>query len=116
MIDGLSMGTDQVEGSGSAPDITAKPDDRITEEMPQGGMRLGRNPEVSAVSPRYNVHGTTNLMVADASLFPSTIVVNPQWTVMALALAASEQIEQRIHGTQPRSSHELTNSDSFAAQ
>jgi choline dehydrogenase-like flavoprotein len=83
---------------------------------PQGGMRLGRNPEVSAVSPRYNVHGTSNLMVADASLFPSTIVVNPQWTVMALALAASEQIEQRIHGTQPRSSHELANTDSFAAQ
>jgi choline dehydrogenase-like flavoprotein len=63
---------------------------------PQGGLRLGRDPATSAVSPDFHVHGVPNLMVADASLFPSTIVVNPQWTVMGLAWGAAERIEQQI--------------------
>jgi choline dehydrogenase-like flavoprotein len=82
---------------------------------PQGGMRLGKAPEDSVVSPRYNVHGTSNLMVADASLFPSTIVVNPQWTVMALAMVAAEQIAQRIHGREPQHTHELRQTSASAA-
>ena len=31
------------------------------------------------------VHGTTNVLVTDASVFPSCIRVNAQWTTMAMA-------------------------------
>jgi len=68
----------------------------LSSAHPQGGLRMGKNPESSAVGPDYNVHGVGNLMVADASLFPSTTVINPQWTVMGLAQVAADAIAQRI--------------------
>jgi len=72
--------------------------DRLTmmSAHPQGGLRIDVDPKKGAVSPQFNVHGVENLMVADASLFPSTIVVNPQWTVMALADTAARSIATRI--------------------
>jgi len=59
---------------------------------PQGGLRLAKSADHGVVGEDFRVHGTRNLFVADASLFPSTIVVNPQWTVMALAKVASTRV------------------------
>jgi choline dehydrogenase-like flavoprotein len=72
--------------------------DRLTmmSAHPQGGLRIDADPARGAVAPDFRVHGTANLMVADAALFPSTIVVNPQWTVMALAESAARVIAARI--------------------
>jgi choline dehydrogenase-like flavoprotein len=50
------------------------------------------------VSPEFRVYGTDNVYVCDASVFPSSITVNPQLTVMALAHYAAEV----IGGTRPR--------------
>jgi choline dehydrogenase-like flavoprotein len=79
--------------------IAAAPD-RLTmmSAHPQGGLRVDSDPNRGAVRPDFRVHGVENLMVADASLFPSTIVVNPQWTVMALAEVAARTIGNRIRG------------------
>jgi choline dehydrogenase-like flavoprotein len=77
--------------------VAATPDRlMMSSAHPQGGLTIDPDPERGAVSPEFNVHGVANLMVADASLFPSTIVVNPQWTVMALAHAAGTEILRRI--------------------
>jgi len=38
------------------------------------------------------VHGYENLYVCDASVFPSSLTVNPQLTVMSLAHYAAEGI------------------------
>ena len=77
--------------------IAATPD-RLTlmSAHPQGGLRIDPDSSRGAVRPDFRVHGVENLMVADASLFPSTIVVNPQWTVMALAEVAAASIAARI--------------------
>lgn len=76
-----------------------RPEDlMITSAHPQGGLRFGRTPAEGAVDRQFRVHGTTNLFVADASVFPSTIVVNPQWTVMALARTAATHITSAIEG------------------
>ena len=63
---------------------------------PQGGLRFGKTDQDGVVGEDFRVHGVGNLFVADASLFPSTIVVNPQWTVMALSKVASKKVMERI--------------------
>ena len=44
------------------------------------------------VDPSLRAYGTTNVHVCDASVFPSSITVNPQLTVMALAEYAADGI------------------------
>jgi choline dehydrogenase-like flavoprotein len=52
---------------------------------PQGGNPMSADPKKGVVDPEFRVHGYRNLYVVDASVFPTSIGVNPQLTVMALA-------------------------------
>ncbi len=52
---------------------------------PQGGNVISRDPGVGVVNEEFRVYGYDNLFVCDASVFPSSIGVNPQLTVMTLA-------------------------------
>jgi choline dehydrogenase-like flavoprotein len=52
---------------------------------PQGGNPLGLDRRRSVVDADFRVHGYSNLHVCDASVFPSSLTVNPQLTVMSLA-------------------------------
>jgi choline dehydrogenase-like flavoprotein len=52
---------------------------------PQGGNPMSADPKKGVVGPEFRVHGYRNLYVVDASVFPTSIGVNPQLTVMALA-------------------------------
>jgi choline dehydrogenase-like flavoprotein len=60
---------------------------------PQGGNRMAASgsPEADSavVDEGFLVRGWKNVYVADASLFPTGITVNPQWTIMALASMAA---------------------------
>jgi len=59
---------------------------------PQGTCRMGEDAS-RAVTDSYGAHhGTRNLVVADASLFPSSCKVNPQITIMALATRAAARV------------------------
>ncbi len=60
---------------------------------PQGGNAISRDPAKGVLDDRLRVHGMENLYVCDASTFPSSVTVNPQLTVMALAEYASANIE-----------------------
>jgi choline dehydrogenase-like flavoprotein len=53
---------------------------------------MSRNPALGVVDERFRVHGYENLYVCDASVFPSSITVNPQLTVMALADYAAARV------------------------
>ena len=68
----------------------------LSSAHPQGGMRMHKDPELGVVSPSFRVHGASNLFVADASLFPSTIVVNPQWSVMSFGQVGAAHIAAHI--------------------
>jgi choline dehydrogenase-like flavoprotein len=59
---------------------------------PQGGNAISRNPQWGVVDDNFRVHGYTNLHVCDASVFPTSITVNPQLTVMTLARYAAGRI------------------------
>jgi choline dehydrogenase-like flavoprotein len=59
---------------------------------PQGGNRMGGGPRDSVVDSYGRFHGLQNLFVCDASVFPTSIGVNPQLTVMALAMRTAQHI------------------------
>jgi choline dehydrogenase-like flavoprotein len=66
---------------------------------PQGTCRMGDDPS-RAVTDAYGAHhGTRNLLVADASLFPSSCKVNPQITIMALATRIAARLADELQGT-----------------
>lgn len=59
---------------------------------PQGGNALSRDPRRGVVGADFRVHGYENLYVCDASVFPSSLSVNPQLTTMTLAHYAAPRI------------------------
>ena len=60
---------------------------------PQGGNAMSRDPRKGVVGPDFRVHGYDNLYIADASVIPSSLTVNPQLTVMGLAHHAAQQMK-----------------------
>lgn len=65
-----------------------KPSDFIVSTShPQGGNVMGSRVDRSVVGSDLKVHGTGNLYVADASIFPSSIRINAQMFTMAMAHA-----------------------------
>jgi choline dehydrogenase-like flavoprotein len=73
--------------------IRDETDIQLHTSHPQGGNAISRDPEKGVVDERFRVHGTENVYVCDASVFPSSVTVNPQLTVMALADYAAPGIE-----------------------
>jgi choline dehydrogenase-like flavoprotein len=67
---------------------------QIGTSHPQGGNGLSAGPREGVVGPDFRVHGTRNVYVADASVFPTSIGVNPHWTVMAIADLAAMRIAE----------------------
>jgi choline dehydrogenase-like flavoprotein len=59
---------------------------------PQGGNAMSRDPAKGVVGPDFRVHGYEDLHVCDASIFPTSLTVNPQLTVMALAHLAARRM------------------------
>jgi len=70
---------------------------------PQGGNRMGRDEETSVVNSYCQSHKIKNLYICDASVFPTSLGVNPQLTVMAIASLAVKKIikeKSSIFGSQ----------------
>jgi choline dehydrogenase-like flavoprotein len=44
------------------------------------------------VDESFRVVGFDNVYVSDASIFPTSLTVNPQWTILALSSLASQQV------------------------
>ncbi len=65
----------------------------LSSAHPQGGLRMSKHPEKGAVDEDFRLRGAENVFVSDASLFPTTIVVNPQWTIAALGWLAGAAID-----------------------
>jgi choline dehydrogenase-like flavoprotein len=60
---------------------------------PQGGNAISRDPKRGVVGPDFKVHGYDDLYVCDASVFPASLTVNPQLTVMSLAHYVAQRID-----------------------
>jgi choline dehydrogenase-like flavoprotein len=65
----------------------------LTSAHPQGGNALG-----AVVDEDFRVSGLDNLYLCDASVFPTSVHVNPQLTVMGMAQYAAQRIVGRPAG------------------
>lgn len=69
---------------------------RLTTAHPQGGnIMVGENSKLKnkrVVDSNFRVEGFENLFVCDASVFPTGITINPQWTIMALSSLAIKRM------------------------
>ncbi len=68
---------------------------------PLGTCRMGIDPARSCVGPDNETHDTESLYVADGSVVPSSLGVNPQLTIMAMSLRAAETIDARLDRPRP---------------
>ncbi len=59
---------------------------------PLGTCKMGTDETNGVVDPEHRVFGTDNLYVVDGSTVPSSLGVNPQLTIMAMALRAGERL------------------------
>jgi choline dehydrogenase-like flavoprotein len=57
-----------------------------------GGCRAGRDAHTSVVDPHLKVHGIDGLYVMDASVFPTNTGVNPQHSIMSVAMVAAQRL------------------------
>ena len=56
-----------------------------------GGCMMGGDPDASVCDASGRVHGVRGLVVADASVIPTNLGVNPQHTIMGLATVFAER-------------------------
>ncbi|HEX4422301.1 MAG TPA: GMC family oxidoreductase [Kofleriaceae bacterium] len=63
---------------------------------PLGTARMGRDPASSVVDPNHKLHDVDALYVVDGASVPTSLGVNPQVTIMAMATRAAEKIAQAL--------------------
>jgi choline dehydrogenase-like flavoprotein len=63
---------------------------------PMGTCRMGGDPDWSVVRPTGEAWEVEDLYVCDASILPTSLGVNPQLTVMALATRIAGCIDDRL--------------------
>lgn len=64
----------------------------LSSAHPQGGARMGVDPSKAVCDTTGKVYRTNSIYVCDASLFPTSVQVNPYETIMVLAKWVAENI------------------------
>jgi hypothetical protein len=74
---------------------TFKPSElRLEAFHPMGSARIAANPEEGVCGTDGSVNGVDDLYVADASLFPTSVGVNPMMTIIAFAKQVAEGLSR----------------------
>jgi choline dehydrogenase-like flavoprotein len=71
---------------------------RLEAFHPMGTARMAADPAEGAVGTDGAVHGRRDLYVADGSLLPSSLGVNPMITIIAMASRVARQLAERKAG------------------
>jgi choline dehydrogenase-like flavoprotein len=64
---------------------------------PLGTCRIGADPRTSVINDQHETHEIRNLFIADGSSVPTSLGVNPQITIMAMATRFAELLNERMH-------------------
>jgi choline dehydrogenase-like flavoprotein len=79
--------------------LRLKPADlRLEAFHPMSTARMGADPETTVCDPRGAVRGIAGLYVADASLLPTSVGVNPMMTVIACAIHVARDAAAELAG------------------
>jgi choline dehydrogenase-like flavoprotein len=79
--------------------LTLRPDDlRLEAFHPMSTARMGSDPATSVTGPDGSVRGTEGLYVADGSLLPSSVGVNPMMTIIACATRVARGVANELSG------------------
>ena len=77
--------------------LRLKPADlRLEAFHPMSTARMGADPEASVCDPRGAVRGAEGLYVADASLLPTSVGVNPMMTIIACAIHVARDVGEAL--------------------
>jgi choline dehydrogenase-like flavoprotein len=68
----------------------------LTAYHPLGTARMGVDPRSSVVGTDHQVHDVPDLYVVDGASVPSSLAVNPQVTIMAMATRAAEKLDAKL--------------------
>lgn len=97
-----NVGPIPVIESGSLPEFEAKrlepADLRLEAFHPMSTARMGADPSASVCDPDGAVRGTVGLYVADASLLPTSVGVNPMMTIIACSAHVARGLAARLAG------------------
>jgi choline dehydrogenase-like flavoprotein len=74
---------------------------RLEAFHPMGTARIAAEPDRGACDPEGRLQGVEGLHVADASLFPTSVGVNPMMTVIAFSKRVAAAVAARLEATQP---------------
>jgi choline dehydrogenase-like flavoprotein len=74
-------------------------DFELTAHHPLGTAKMGRDPKRSVVGPSHEAHDLPGLFICDGSALPSSLGVNPQVTIMALADRAARHVARAVERT-----------------
>jgi choline dehydrogenase-like flavoprotein len=69
--------------------ITEADDATLSSSHAHGGNPINEDPALGIVDPQCRLHGASNVLVTDASVFPTCIRVNAHFTTMAMAQYAT---------------------------
>ena len=88
---------DEIE---SVDDLSLHPNEMaLFSAHPQGSCRMHADGEQGPIDSYGESHDVPNLFVADASTFPTSVGINPQITIMALATRQANKIRRRLGRT-----------------
>ncbi len=71
-------------------------DFELTAYHPLGTARMGHDPRTSVVDTDLQAHDLPGLHICDGSVIPTSPAVNPQMTIMALAMRAARRLADRL--------------------
>jgi choline dehydrogenase-like flavoprotein len=90
---------------GQVPEFEAtrfKPGDlRLEAFHPMSTARMGSDESASVTDPEGAVRGLDGLYIADGSLLPGSVGVNPMMTIIACAMRVAEGVGERLSTAQP---------------
>jgi choline dehydrogenase-like flavoprotein len=79
--------------------MSLKPADlRLEAFHPMSSARMGADAETTVCDPRGAVRGTDRLYVADGSLLPTSVGVNPMMTIIACATHVADDVAADLAG------------------
>jgi choline dehydrogenase-like flavoprotein len=94
------FGDGEIRGEGDLDalrqhDVAAR-DFEMSAYHPLGTARMGHSPAKSVVGPDHQTHEVAGLYVVDGASVPTSLGVNPQITIMAMATRAAQKIAAAV--------------------